>query len=126
MLVGGATGSAMNVVPVIGVYAALCARLGLPFGFPGGRSYVWEAVDARIVASALSWARSSPAARGETFNITNGDVFEWRDLWPAIAAELGMEPSGRHTPGARGLPAPARARVEGDRAGARAAPDAPA
>ncbi|HLU73143.1 MAG TPA: SDR family oxidoreductase [Nonomuraea sp.] len=93
MLVGGATGSAMNVVPVIGVYAALCARLGMPFGFPGGRSYVWEAVDARIVAAALSWAMSAPAAWGETFNITNGDVFEWRDLWPAIAAELGVEPA---------------------------------
>lgn len=93
MLVGGAVGSAMNVVPVIGVYAALCARLGLPFGFPGGPSYVWEAVDARIVAGALWWAASSPAARGETFNITNGDVFEWRDLWPEIADELGLDPA---------------------------------
>jgi hypothetical protein len=27
----------------------------------------------------------------ETFNINNGDVFEWRQVWPAIAETLGME-----------------------------------
>jgi len=92
LVLGGAIGAAMNVVPVIGAYAAIRAERGEPFSYPGGASYVWEAVDARLCAQALAWAAESPAAAGETFNLTNGDVFEWRNLWPAIADALGVEP----------------------------------
>jgi len=28
----------------------------------------------------------------EGFKITNGDVFEWRNVWPALAKTLGVEP----------------------------------
>ena len=31
-----------------------------------------------------------PACDGEAFNVTNGDVFRWQDVWPAIAEALGM------------------------------------
>jgi nucleoside-diphosphate-sugar epimerase len=91
LVVGGATGVAMNLVPVIGAYAAVTRELGLPFSFPGGAHYVWEAVDAGLVADVLVWAASAPAAAGQTFNVTNGDVFAWRDLWPALAEELGVD-----------------------------------
>jgi nucleoside-diphosphate-sugar epimerase len=64
----------------------------VPFGFPGGHPYVWEAVDARLIARACAWAAESPAARNEVFNITNGDVFSWRALWPTLAETLGVEP----------------------------------
>ena len=37
-------------------------------------------------------AAGSPAAADETFNITNGDVFVWENVWPAIADALGMKP----------------------------------
>lgn len=90
VVLGGAVGAAMNLVPVLGVYAAVCQELGEPFGFPGGASYVWEAVDARLCAQALLWAAREPAADGQIFNLTNGDVFEWRNLWPAIAEVLGV------------------------------------
>jgi len=82
----------MNIVPVLGVYAAMCRAEGLAFGFPGGPPWVWQGVDARIVAGALLWAASAPAAAGETFNVTNGEVSDWRHLWPAIAESLGPEP----------------------------------
>lgn len=88
---GDALGGAMNLIPVLGVFGALCRERGAPFGFPGGASWIQEAVDARLLASALRWAAESPAARGETFNITNGDVYTWRDVWPAIAEALGLE-----------------------------------
>jgi nucleoside-diphosphate-sugar epimerase len=52
---------------------------------------VWEAVDVRLLADALAWAATAPQAANGTFNITNGDVFEWRDLWPALAETLGVE-----------------------------------
>jgi hypothetical protein len=51
---------------------------------------VREAVDADLLARACEWAAESPACANETFNINNGDVFEWRQVWPAIADALGM------------------------------------
>jgi nucleoside-diphosphate-sugar epimerase len=92
LIVGPSYGVAMNLPPVIGAYAAICRAEGRPFGYPGGASYVWEAVDTRLVAGALVWAATAPAAAGETFNLTNGEVFEWRDLWPALADALGVPP----------------------------------
>ncbi len=93
MVLGAAYGAAMNVVPVIGAYAAICREEGLSFGFPGGPPFVLEAMDARVLAKAFVWAAEAPAARGQHFNLTNGDVFDWRHLWPAIADALGMEPA---------------------------------
>ena len=88
---GGVLGAAMNLIPVIGVYAALCREIGRPFSFPGGGSYVAEAVDSRLLADALHWAATSSNALNETFNITNGDVFDWRDLWESFSGALEVE-----------------------------------
>jgi len=96
-LVTGSTPGALNVLPAIGVYAAIRRKKGEPFGFPGGPSFVWEAADADLVADVMVWAAQSPRAANEAFNITNGDVFEWRNVWPALAEILGVEP-GPDTP----------------------------
>lgn len=94
MVKGSAYNAAMNVAPVLGAYAAICREENRPFGFPGGPSFVWEATDARIVAKALVWVALTPQAHGEHFNVTNGDVFEWRSVWPAIAQTLGLPAAG--------------------------------
>ena len=96
-LVTGPTPGALNVLPAIGVYAAIQREKGEPFGFPGGPSFVWEAADADLVADVMVWAADSPRAANEAFNITNGDVFEWRNVWPALAKTLGVE-TGPDTP----------------------------
>lgn len=98
LIVGPTYGVAMNLVPVIGSLAALRAHEGRPFSFPGGPSYVAEAVDTRLLARAAVWATVSPDAWGEHFNISNGEVFQWRDLWPALADVLGVE-LGEDEPG---------------------------
>lgn len=90
---GGALGAAMNLVPVLGVYAALCRELGEPFLCPGVHDNFIEAVDADLMAQALAWAAEAPGARDQIFNITNGDVFAWPNVWPAIAASVGLEPA---------------------------------
>jgi nucleoside-diphosphate-sugar epimerase len=87
---GDAIGAAMNVIPVLTAYGAICRQEGRPFCYPGGPDYLLEAVDARLIGRALVWAASATAARNETFNITNGDVFCWRNVWPAIATALGL------------------------------------
>ncbi len=89
---GGALGVAMNLIPVIGAYAALCRELGLPFACPGEHDNIFEAVDTDLIARALAWGAQAPAARGEIFNITNGDVMVWKNVWPAIARAVGLEP----------------------------------
>jgi nucleoside-diphosphate-sugar epimerase len=88
---GESIGSPMNLLPAIGVYAAVERERGRPLAFPGGAPGLHEAVDARLLAGALEWAALAPEARGEIFNVTNGDVFSWHDVWPAIADALGME-----------------------------------
>jgi nucleoside-diphosphate-sugar epimerase len=87
---GESLGSPMNLIPAIGAYAALRREDGLPLAFPGGAARVSEAVDADLLARVIDWAGRSPTARDEVFNVTNGDVFSWRSVWPAIADALGM------------------------------------
>jgi nucleoside-diphosphate-sugar epimerase len=96
-LVTGPTPGALNVLPAIGAYAAIQRAKGEPFGFTGGPSFVWEAADAGLVADVMVWAAGSPSAANEAFNITNGDVFEWRSVWPALAETLGTD-AGPDTP----------------------------
>ena len=87
----------MNTIPVIGVYAALCRELGRDFSYPGHVSFPREAVDARLIGDACAWAASNRHVWNEHFNLTNGEVFSWRDLWPALADFLNV-PLGADTP----------------------------
>jgi nucleoside-diphosphate-sugar epimerase len=89
-LVTGRTPGALNVLPAIGVYAAIRRENGEAFSFPGGPSFVWEAADADLVGQVMAWAAQAPQAANEIFNVTNGDVFEWRSVWPALAKTLGV------------------------------------
>ena len=93
LIVGASVGSAMNVIPALGAYAALMRRAGKRrLDYPGGAARVAQAVDADLLARAIAWAGRSPRARNEIFNVTNGDVFAWPNVWPAIAEALGFEP----------------------------------
>jgi nucleoside-diphosphate-sugar epimerase len=90
-IVGPSWGTAYSTPPVIGAFAAICHEDGLPFAFPGGNIFpARQVVDARLVGSALVWAASSPAAAGQHFNLTNGEVFSWTELWPLFAELFGL------------------------------------
>ena len=91
---GRALGSNMNPVPALGAYASLLRERGEPLYFPADAPpFVFEAVDADLLARSLAWAAIAPEARNETFNVTNGDVMVWANVWPTIADALGMEPA---------------------------------
>lgn len=92
IIVGAAWGAAMNPLLAIGAWAALRREQGLPLPYPGGAPQVMELVDPRLLGEAFLWAAEAPTAANETFNITNGDVFAWPEVWPAIVDALGMEP----------------------------------
>lgn len=91
VVMGPNVGVAMNVLPIIGMYAAIAKESGQPFGFPGHMPYPREAVDVQLIAEATRWAATEPAAANQHFNLTNGEVFSWKDLWPDVAETLGVE-----------------------------------
>ena len=98
LIVGDSVGSAMNVIPALGVYAAMMRRDGKKkLDYPGGAGRVAQAVDADLLARAIAWSGESEKARNEIFNVTNGDVFVWPNVWPAIADAPGFA-AGDHVP----------------------------
>ncbi len=99
MIFGHALGAPMNVLAAIGTYAAVCRAEGRPCPYPGGPAGPMDGVDARLLALAFEWATRSREARDEIFNVSNGDVFVWPNVWHAMVDALGVEP---------GEPSPAR------------------
>jgi nucleoside-diphosphate-sugar epimerase len=81
----------------LGVYAALMKAQGRPLAFPATQA-AFEArlsyTGADLLARAMLWAATSPTARGQDFNVANGDEFSWSEVWPAFARAFGMAPAG--------------------------------
>jgi nucleoside-diphosphate-sugar epimerase len=97
-VIGFALGSAMNMLSALGCYAAICRELGFPLTYPGSGKRVTEVTDARLLARAIAWAgdHAAGAAADETFNVTNGDVMLWQDLFPQVAERFGMRMGPDH------------------------------
>jgi nucleoside-diphosphate-sugar epimerase len=85
---GTALGNPMNLAMVIAVYASISRELGVPLRFPGKpgayRSLL-EMTDAGLLAAATVWAATDPRCANQAFNIANGDLFRWEEMWPRIA-----------------------------------------
>ncbi|MBT1708467.1 SDR family oxidoreductase [Fulvivirgaceae bacterium PWU5] len=94
-VVGGtALGNPMNLALAIAVYASISRALNLPLRFPGkpgAYDKLMEMTDAALLAKATVWAAITPACANQAFNVTNGDLFRWNDLWPKLAAYFGLE-----------------------------------
>ena len=94
-VVGGfALGNPMNLVMVIAIYASMSKELGLPLRFPGkpgAYDKLLEMTDAGLLAKATVWAATDPRCANQAFNINNGDLFRWSELWPKIARRFDLE-----------------------------------
>lgn len=91
---GFSVGSPMNLAMVIAVYASICKELGMAFSHPGTAAnwrILYQAVDSGLLARAIEWMSTSPACANQAYNITNGDLFRWEQLWPQLAAFFGLE-----------------------------------
>jgi nucleoside-diphosphate-sugar epimerase len=97
LVLGTAMSSPMNIVIAIGAYAAIQRELGQALAFPGGSYAVYGASDARLIARATEFVGTHDICSGETYNIVNGDVFAWKDVWPTIAGIFRME-AGSNSP----------------------------
>ena len=47
--------------------------------------------DAGLLAEATVWAATNPECANQAFNINNGDLFRWQEMWPKIAAFFDMD-----------------------------------
>ncbi|KAI7249743.1 hypothetical protein KC345_g11722, partial [Hortaea werneckii] len=91
---GFALGNPMNLAMVIAVYASISKELGLPLRFPGkpgAYHSLLEMTDAGLLAQATVWAATDSRCANQAFNITNGDLFRWNELWPKLATFFGLE-----------------------------------
>lgn len=90
-LCGFAPGTAMSIVSVIAVYAAMRKELGLPLAFPGKAwSPLYQVTESAHIAEAAHWAATESRCANQAYNITNGDYFRWQHVWPAIAKVFAM------------------------------------
>ncbi|KAK1750300.1 hypothetical protein QBC47DRAFT_394459 [Echria macrotheca] len=99
-VIGFAKGNFMNLATSIGIFAAIHRELAssqnekgfLPF--PGSESFYTRFdsfTSAPLHAQFCLWAASSPRAANEAFNVVNGDVQSWQDLWPRVARRFGLQ-----------------------------------
>ena len=90
---GFSTGSAMNLLTGIACYGAISKELGLPLRWPGNTGFfgrLYQFIDVDLLARAMMWTATTPAAANNAFNITNGDLFRWHDVWPRIGEFFNM------------------------------------
>lgn len=91
---GHAVGNAMNFALTLAVHGAIARETGTPLVFPGTET-VWNGLadfsDSRVVADQMIWASTTPGIGDEAWNVTNGEVFRWRWLWPRLADALGVD-----------------------------------
>jgi len=94
VVLGAIPGQPLNLAMIIGAYAAFCRELRVPFRFPGSAAAyraLMQATDADLLARVSAWAATAPVAAGEAYNVANGDLFRWENLWPLLGRHIGME-----------------------------------
>jgi nucleoside-diphosphate-sugar epimerase len=90
LVIGMSATSSLSFIAAVGVYAAVLKAQGQPLAYPGGAGYALEATDTDLMARCFDWAAHTEAARNQTFNVTNGELFSFREQWPVIAEAVGM------------------------------------
>lgn len=91
---GFAVGGALNLMNAIACYAVISKHLGLPLSFPGkpgNFTAIYNMIDVDLLAEAMEWAATDSKAADQPFNMTNGDILRWSNVWPTLAAFFGME-----------------------------------
>ena len=94
---GYAQGNPLNLALVIAVYASICRELAEPLWFPAsGKCFdaLFQVMDAELLARAAIRVATESACANNVYNVSNGESFRWRDLWPAFAAFFGLQAKG--------------------------------
>lgn len=90
-------GSYVSIVNTLAAYGTICKAIGQPLFFPGGDAAfdaLFQMTDARLLARGTIWAGLEPHGDNALYNITNGDLFRWANVWDRVADYFGV-PAGR-------------------------------
>lgn len=88
-IIGHATKpNGMNEALALAIYFLTCREIGVEAKMPTNWNY-WnradDVSDARLIADLSVFASTQPQCANQAFNVTNGDYFSWRYLWPRLA-----------------------------------------
>lgn len=100
-------GNTMNLALSIALYASLCRAQGLPLlSRVSNKRRAAGYTDAGLLAEATLWASMAKTAENQAFNVNNGDIWRWSELWRARWFEVRCAPPIRLSfrPTLRGQP----------------------
>ena len=92
-VIGYAEGNFMNLTTAVGIYALVTKELGHDLAFPGSADFYTKFdcfTSSKLHANFCVWAALDPRAGNEAFNVVNGDVESWQNLWPRVASHFGL------------------------------------
>ena len=93
-VIGFAKGNFMNLVTSLGLYASVSKELGQDLVWPGSEKFYTRFdcfTSSRLHAQFCLWAAMEPKAAGEAFNVVNGDVESWQNMWMKVAGYFGIK-----------------------------------
>ena len=86
----------MNSAVTYALYCIVCKELGHEAKMPTNQIY-WNGYEdssfAPLIAEFTIFVSTNPRCANEAFNITNGDHFSWRYMWPRVAGYFGAKAS---------------------------------
>ncbi|OBT46792.1 hypothetical protein VE00_01989 [Pseudogymnoascus sp. WSF 3629] len=90
-VIGMARGNFMNLSTSLGIYATINKEINQELPFPGGENFYTRFdtfTSSKLHAKFALWAILAPKAANRAFNVVNGDVQSWQNLWPKLAARF--------------------------------------
>lgn len=95
-VIGVAKGNFMNLATSLGIYCAVTKELGEDLMWPGSPDF-YAKFDcftySRLHAQFNLWAalEESPEVSNQAFNVVNGDIESWQNMWPKLAKKFGLK-----------------------------------
>jgi nucleoside-diphosphate-sugar epimerase len=94
---GYAAGNPLNLALAIAIYGSLRRELNEPLWFPATAACfhsLFQVMDAEMLARAAIHVSTAPACANNVYNVSNGDIFRWQNLWPTFAGYFGIPTAG--------------------------------
>ncbi|KAF1950283.1 NAD dependent epimerase/dehydratase family protein [Byssothecium circinans] len=92
-VIGFAEGNFMNLSLALALYAVVTKELGQDLVFPGSPAFYAKFdcfTESKLHAQFCAWAALEPRAANQAFNVVNGDMESWQNLWPKVAKYFGL------------------------------------
>lgn len=94
-VIGFAMGNFMNLSAALALYVLVSKEMSSGSGieFPGSPTFYTHFdcfTSSKLHAEFCAWAALEPRAANQAFNVVNGDVESWQNLWPKVTAYFGI------------------------------------